>query len=760
MSYAASAFLLTGETIDVTAGRMGFRYFGRSPELGPIEILITDIPGIVFSGDLESSDGLPDYDQKSSPLKKVNGENLNAYTFKTRNAQHALMNAFKEKGQEAFETDIKHHERFLMELGIRGGIWLEGDAKVKDGRAVFKNPRIKPYEVKTDFRIASIDIENGVNIDSLFSIAIHMKGCGPERKKVLMLDDHSHEMNDFTTCFNTETDLLNAFMDYIAAEDPDIIIGWNVIGYDLAQLQKYCERNYLDFKLDRLGKEPDIFSPMMGVSFAFMSGRVVIEGMSAIRDMGYTFKNNRLETVAVELLGEGKLIHDEDDKLAEIERQFLEEKENLAKYNLQDVELVTRLFEKIGVVEFMATRTCLSGVMFSQLEINNAILENLWIPEIHKGGFVALGDGEKKTSRNDAYRYLASEAGVHDNVVQLRIPQITAWLASLFDIDPYSLAQAENGEELPWGAKRLKDQAFIAKELKKLLTYRSQFKDCDWQCRAVNHTLKQCMEESLKSANRFFTPTYKGAIMQACAWLTEEINQGLLAVSAKLVASNDTSLYVSVEEYSELDVETHLNQCIQNACSDLGLEAVVPLCEKIAIFEKILFIKRNNDNFLRYAYLCEEGEVKITGLYNTGPRWTQLAHYFQEELMKQILTGKDWQVWIREFTESVRDGAHRDKISYFRKVKQSDLLEKKDQAQVVALLKYLDYYKPTAPVNVISYIMTLDDGPVPSVLNPRTPDIEHYIESQLARVANPYLALVGKTFEELFHAEQLSLFEF
>ena len=760
MSYAASAFLLTGETIDVTAGRMGFRYFGRSPELGPIEILITDIPGIVFSSDLESSDDLPDYDQKSSSLKKANGESLNAYTFKTRNAQHALLNSFKEKGQEVFESDIKHHERFLMELGIRGGIWLEGDAKVKDGRAVFKNPRLKPYEVKTDFRIASIDIENGVNIDSLFSIAIHMKGCGPERKKVLMLDDHSYEMNDFTTCFSTETDLLNAFMDYIAAEDPDIIIGWNVIGYDLAQLQKYCERNYLDFKLDRLGQEPDIFSPMMGVSFAFMSGRVVIEGMSAIRDMGYTFKNNRLETVAVELLGEGKLIHDEDDKLAEIERQFLEEKENLAKYNLQDVELVTRLFEKIGVVEFMAARTCLSGVMFSQLEINNAILENLWIPEIHKGGYVALGDGEKKTSRNDAYRYLASEAGVHDNVVQLRIPQITAWLASLFDIDPYSLTHAENGEELPWGAKRLKDQAFIAKELKKLLTYRSQFKDCDWQCRAVNHTLKQCMEESLKSANRFFTPTYKGAIMQACAWLTEEINQALLAVSAKLVASNDTNLYVSVEEGSNLDVEGHLNQCIQNACSDLGLEAGVPLCEKIASFEKILFIKRNNDNFLRYAYLGEEGEVKITGLYNTGPRWTQLAHYFQEELMKQILTGQDWQVWIREFTESVRDGAHRDKISYFRKVKQSDLLEKKDQAQVVALQKYLDHFKPTAPVNVISYIMTLDDGPVPSVLNPRTPDIEHYIESQLARVANPYLALVEKTFEELFHAEQLSLFEF
>ncbi|MDD7984168.1 3'-5' exonuclease [Lentisphaera marina] len=760
MSYAASAFLLTGETTDFSGGRIAFRFFGRSPELGPIEIFITDVPGVIFGSDIEDSEALPEFDLKATNLKKLNGESLNNYSFKSRNAQHGLINTFKENAQEVFESDIKHHERFLMELGIRGGLWIEGDAKVKDGRTVFRNPRLKPYEVKTEFRKASIDIENGVNIDSLFSIAVHVTGCGPERKKVFMLDDHSHEMNDFTTCYTTEADLLNAFMDYIAAEDPDIIIGWNVIGYDLAQLQRYCERNYLDFKLDRLGKEPDIFSPMMGVSFAFMSGRVVIEGMSAIRDMGYSFKNNRLETVAVELLGEGKLIHDEDDKLAEIERQFLEEKENLAKYNLQDVELVTRLFDKIAVVEFMAARSCLSGVMFSQLEINNAILENLCIPSIHRGGYVALGNGEKKTSRNDAYRFLGSEPGVHDNVVQLRTPQITAWVASLFEIDPYSLSQAEDGRELPWGTKRNKGQAFLVEEFGNLLSYRNKLKSRDWQYRAVNHTLKQCMEESLKSANRFFTPSYKGAIMQACAWLTEEINQGLLAISAKLVAWNDTNLYVSLEEGASVDVADHLNNCLKNACTDLALEAEFPFCEQVDSFERILFIKRNNDNFLRYVYIGENDEPKISGLYNTGPRWTQLAHYFQEELLKQILKSEDWQAWIREFTEGVREGDHRDKISYFRKVKQSDLIEKKDQAQVIALQKFLDHFKPSAPVNVISYVMTLDDGPVPSALNPRTPDIEHYIESQIARVANPYLALVDKTFEELFHAEQLSLFEF
>ena len=241
--------------------------------------------------------------------------------------------------------------------------------------------------------------------------------------------------------------------------------------------------------------------------------------------------------------------------------------------------------------------------------------------------------------------------------------------------------------------------------------------------------------------------------------MSEELNQGLAAISSKLIAWNDTSLYVSMDN-PDMDVEAHLNQCVQNACLDLGLEVQFPFCEKVNSFENIVFIKRNNDNFLRYAYQESEHELKIVGLNNTGPRWTPLAHFFQEELLKQILGGTDWQAWIRSFTEEFREGTHRDKLSYFRKVRKKDLVEKKDQAQVIALQKFLDHYQPSAAVNVISYIVTLDDGPVPSALNPRSPDIEHYIESQIARVANNYLVLVGKTFEELFRAEQLSLFEF
>ena len=53
------------------------------------------------------------------------------------------------------------------------------------------------------------------------------------------------------------------------------------------------------------------------------------------------------------MLGEGKDIGDAYDKMAEIERRFRDDKPALALYNLKDCELVTRIFDKAGLMAFM-----------------------------------------------------------------------------------------------------------------------------------------------------------------------------------------------------------------------------------------------------------------------------------------------------------------------------------------------------------------------------------------------------------------------
>ena len=52
--------------------------------------------------------------------------------------------------------------------------------------------------------------------------------------------------------------------------------------------------------------------------------------------------------MARELLGEGKAIDNPWDRMDEIDRRFHEDKPALAIYNLQDCELVTRIFHKNG----------------------------------------------------------------------------------------------------------------------------------------------------------------------------------------------------------------------------------------------------------------------------------------------------------------------------------------------------------------------------------------------------------------------------
>ena len=58
-----------------------------------------------------------------------------------------------------------------------------------------------------------------------------------------------------------------------------------------------------------------------GHFFADAAGRLIIDGIEALRSATWSFPSFSLENVSQELLGEGKDIGDEYDKMAEIERR-------------------------------------------------------------------------------------------------------------------------------------------------------------------------------------------------------------------------------------------------------------------------------------------------------------------------------------------------------------------------------------------------------------------------------------------------------
>ncbi len=68
-----------------------------------------------------------------------------------------------------------------------------------------------------------------------------------------------------------------------ANHDPDVIIGWNVVQFDLRMLQKHAERYRLPLRLGRDNSELEWREHGFknGVFFAQAKGRLIIDGIGA-----------------------------------------------------------------------------------------------------------------------------------------------------------------------------------------------------------------------------------------------------------------------------------------------------------------------------------------------------------------------------------------------------------------------------------------------------------------------------------------------
>jgi|GEM_PF-132651 len=86
------------------------------------------------------------------------------------------------------------------------------------------------------------------------------------------------------------------------------------------------------------------------------------DGIEALRSATWSFPSFSLEHVSRTVLGEGKAIDNPYQRMDEIQRRFDEDKPALAKYNLKDCELVTRIFAKTDLLPFLLERASVTGL--------------------------------------------------------------------------------------------------------------------------------------------------------------------------------------------------------------------------------------------------------------------------------------------------------------------------------------------------------------------------------------------------------------
>lgn len=344
-----------------------------------------------------------------------------------------------EAGVDVYEADIRPPERYLMERFITAPVTFTGQATA-DGSLVEAQLRPGP-DYRPHLRLVSLDIETSER-GELYSIAL--EGCG--ERQVYMLGQASERDSpvDFALEYcDTRGALLLCLNAWMARHDPDAIIGWNLVQFDLRVLQRHAEQLGVALRLGRGGEplewrvhgnKPDYF-------FASAAGRLIVDGIEALRSATWHFESFSLENVARTLLGEGKAIDNPYQRMDDINRMFAEDKPALARYNLKDCELVTRIVAHTELVDFLLERATVTGLPADRNGGSVAAFSHLYLPRMHRLGYVAPNLGETQGENSPGGFVMDSRPGLYDSVLVLDFKSLYPSIIRSFLIDPVGLVE-------------------------------------------------------------------------------------------------------------------------------------------------------------------------------------------------------------------------------------------------------------------------------------------------------------------------------
>ncbi|MGE5350796.1 MAG: DNA polymerase II [Acidobacteriota bacterium] len=768
MADQVKVFILTGEYQDLQKGNT-LHYWGISEEGVPVEFLIDTVKPVFFVSRQDTSISLPiQYTRREVKLKSFDLKDVDAFYFKTQKDLKAASEILHSQYVKTYESDVDPVRRFLMERFIYAQLKLTGES-IKTGCGLrFINPKVEPCEFEPRFKTISIDIETGIKDGTLYSIAAHLSGRQGEEKVVFMLGDEVDD-NGELRLYKTEKDLLKNFLYWFKSADPDIIIGWHVIGFDLMFLENKARDLQLPFDISRGTGRPRLTERKMGGYFAYIPGRVVLDGPPTLRSAFYSFEDFKLETVAQELLGKGKTIAPDEDKIGEIERYFSEDKHKLAEYNLQDAVLVTEIFSKTGLIDLCVKRSQISGLMMDQLSKMTQAFDNFYLPRLHRAGFVAPDSNDIKAQENLAGGYVIDpRPGIYDNVIVMDYKSLYPSIIETFKIDPLSMILSEENTILtPGGYNFSKTRHILPEYIGSLMLKRAKAK------KSKNKHLAQAIKILMNSfygvmgayGCRFFHPYLPNAITSTGQWLLLESKKFFEEKGYEIVYGDTDSLFVKLKngEGEKADVLGEELAQKMNLYWKERIEKEFSLESFLEIeFEKhysrfILTPARGGEMGAkkRYAGLIRsEGKssLEFTGMEIVRSDWTRLAKEFQQELYSRIFNEEDAGDWIRNFVDEVNHGIHDEKLVYRKRLRKDvDLYTKNTPPHVKAARL------TNTSSGIIRYVMT-KRGPVPIELDHRDYDYQHYIDKQIKPIADSVLGLLGQSFDTLFKPTQLNFF--
>lgn len=740
-------------------------------------------------------------------LMSFQHEPVTALYFNQQRLLRSAANLLKENHIEPFEYDVRTVDRYLMERFITAGVSISGSlCKQADQFVVYRDVKLSPADMDPNLRLASFDIETAYPSDRVISIAVYAEDI----QIVFILGEQSNcILKQTIECrfYADERALLIAFIDWLQNYDPDILIGWNCINFDLRVLERACQR--YGFKLT-LGRNNEALEWRVSPNhddhyFVLVPGRAVLDGIDLLKMASYHFESFSLEFVSQSLLGKGKLIDDPDHRSDEIMRLFNEDKLALAEYNLVDCQRVWEIFEHARLIPFAIERARLTGLPLDKIGGSVAAFENHYLPRLHRQGYVApnLPVNPQGVGSPGGY-VLDSRPGFYEHVLVFDFKSLYPSIIRSFLIDPYSLTEGDRhkmnspqdfGEDYDRAlySKGFRG-AFFTKEnsiLPNLIAYLWAARDKAKQEKnaALSHAIKIMMNSFYGVMGtpgcRFFDPRLPSSITLRGHEIMLQTKRLIEAEGYQVIYGDTDSIFVwlnlkesgvTVDQIGKSLVQK-VNHWWKNHLHDTyQLESALEL-EYENHYQRFLMptIRGSQEGTKkRYAGLISfEGftpenplptsyRMVFKGLETVRTDWTHLARDFQRTLYEKIFLNQEYKAYLLGLLDELRAGKYDQKLVYRKRIRQPIKAYQKNvpphvQAAKKAEACLLEQGKPSRyqKGGWIEYCYTVN-GPEPLECLNSPLDYDLYIERQIAPIVDGIVSFLGTSFSELT-SSQLNL---
>ncbi|WP_223595558.1 DNA polymerase II [Pseudomonas sp. A-R-19] len=694
-----------------------------------------------------------------------------------------LETALRRAGVEVFEADVRPPERYMMERFITAPVRFSGTPNA-EGLLLDAQMKADP-DYRPGLKLVSLDIETTAQ-GELYSIAL--EGCGERQVYMLGPPNGDAGQVDFQLEYcDSRTLLLKKLNDWFARFDPDAIIGWNVVQFDLRVLHEHARRLAVPLKLGRGGEEMQWREHGSGNHyFASAAGRLIIDGIEALRSATWSFPSFSLENVAQTLLGEGKSIDNPYQRMDEINRMFAEDKPALAKYNLKDCELVTRIFAKTQLLTFLLERASVTGLPADRMGGSVAAFTHLYMPLMHRQGFVAPNLGGKPPQASPGGFVMDSKPGLYESVLVLDYKSLYPSIIRTFLIDPVGLIEGlkhpDDSESVPGfrGARFSRTRHCLPSIVARVAEGRETAK------REHNAPLSQALKIIMNafygvlgsSGCRFFDTRLASSITLRGHEIMLRTRQLIEAQGHAVIYGDTDSTFVWLrrahgqQEAAQIGhaLVAHVNQWWrEHVQQEYGLQSVLELQFETHYKRFLMPTIRGAEegSKKRYAGLVtrDDGsdEMVYKGLETVRTDWSLLARQFQQELYSRIFLRKPYQDYVRDYVRKTLAGEFDDRLIYRKRLRRTLDDYQRNVPPHVRAARLADEYndrqgRPRQYQNGgwISYVITVA-GPEPLEVRSAPIDYDHYITRQLQPVADAILPFVDDDFSTLIGG-QLGLF--